>query len=168
MMTLTQFNALPLDQSIAQLMLCNTSVHWCDAMAKARPFANEAAILASAELIWSKSSIDDYLQAFEGHPEIGDVSTLRKKYQNTKKIAGHEQSGLDHASEQTLLDLSNGNKAYKLKFGFIFIVCASGKTADEMLLLLHKRLLNSRDTELQIAAAEQAKITHLRLKKLFE
>ena len=122
--------------------------------------------MLSADRIWQESSEADLLQAFQGHPEIGDVSTLREKYRNTEKLAGHEQSGVNTASENTLHLLAQGNHDYKEKFGFIFIVCATGKSAEEMLGLLQKRLPNNREQELANAAEEQRKITHIRIEKL--
>lgn len=149
-------------------MQCNTSESWCKKMAKNRPFTSKESLSQLADEHWKESTEAELLQAFEGHPEIGDVSTLREKYRNTEKLAGHEQSGVNTATENTLQSLSQGNKDYKEKFGFIFIVCASGKSADEMVELLLERLPNSRKQELINAAEEQRKITHLRLDKLLE
>ena len=153
-------------EAFEAFMQCNTSEKWCENMAESRPFSDYQSVLDSADTHWAESKEKDLLQAFEGHPEIGDVSTLREKYRNTAKSAGHEQSGVNTATENTLQSLSQGNKDYKEKFGFIFIVCASGKSADEMLALLLERLPNSRDIELVNAGAEQLKITHIRLDKL--
>lgn len=149
-------------------MQCNTSETWCESMAASRPYSDFQSVLDNADKYWADSNESDLLQAFEGHPEIGDVSTLREKYCNTKELAGHEQSGVNTATENTLQSLSQGNKDYKDKFGFIFIICASGKSADEMLALLLARLPNSRKEELENAAEEQRKITHIRLGKLLK
>ncbi len=156
------------EQAIDAFMQCNTSERWCKKMEKSRPFKNAKHLRKKSDKHWAKSKEKDLLQAFEGHPEIGDVSTLREKYRSTEKLAGHEQSGVNTATENTLQLLSQGNKDYKEKFGFIFIVCASGKSADEMLALLLARLPNSRDLELINASEEQRKITHIRLDKLLE
>ena len=135
-------------------------------MEQSRPFSDFANLQETADKLWKKSSEEDLLQAFDGHPEIGDVSTLREKYKNTASSAGHEQSAVNAASDKTLSALAKGNQDYKDKFGFIFIVCASGKTADEMLELLLERLPNSRERELINAGEEQRKITQIRLEKL--
>ncbi len=164
----TSINNLTSEQAIEAFMQCNTSERWCKNMEKSRPFSDVESLKQQADEYWRKSKEEDLLQAFEGHPEIGDVSTLREKYRNTEKLAGHEQSGVNIASENTLQSLSQGNKNYKEKFGFIFIVCASGKSADEMLALLLERLPNSREQELENAAEEQRKITQLRLNNLLE
>jgi 2-oxo-4-hydroxy-4-carboxy-5-ureidoimidazoline decarboxylase len=148
-------------------MQCNSSESWCYKMVESRPFVDDRSVLELADKFWRQSSEEDLIQAFEGHPEIGDVSTLREKYKDTAKLAGDEQSGVNTATENTLHLLAQGNKDYKEKFGFIFIVCARGKSADEMLDLLLKRLANSREQELVNAALEQGKITLFRLEALF-
>ena len=108
----------------------------------------------------------DYLQAFEGHPKIGDITSLKAKYANTKELASGEQSAVDEASDEVLERLAQGNDTYQEKFGFIFLVCATGKSAAEMLALLEMRLPNDRATELINAAEEQRKIFHIRLGKM--
>ena len=167
-MTLDDFNKLNDQQAYQQLMLCNTSSKWCQAMIAQRPWESLQSLMLLAIRCWLLSDEEDLLEAFEGHPQIGDITTLREKYQESKAIAGDEQSGVEQASEKVLQDLASGNKAYYQKMGFIFIVCASGKTAEEMLELLQERLNNSRQQELDNAAIEQAKITQIRLQKLFE
>ena len=162
-------NEQPKQAAINSFMLCNTSTTWCKKMEASRPFADNCqSIFEVADQHWKESSETDLLEAFDGHPEIGDVSTLREKYRNTEKLAGHEQSGVNTASENTLELLAQGNKDYKEKFGFIFIVCASGKSAEEMLTLLKQRLPNTREQELANAAEEQRKITHIRLESLLK
>jgi OHCU decarboxylase len=108
----------------------------------------------------------DWLEAFAAHPLIGDVDSLRKKYGATRDLAAGEQAGAAGAGAATLQELADLNRSYREMFGFIFIVFATGKSADEMLANLRSRLGNSRDEELRNAAAEQIKITRLRLEKL--
>ncbi|WP_299874768.1 2-oxo-4-hydroxy-4-carboxy-5-ureidoimidazoline decarboxylase [uncultured Cocleimonas sp.] len=161
-------NKLTKEQAIDAFMQCNTSHRWCERMEQSRPFSDSQSLLEKADEVWALSTKADLLEAFEGHPEIGNVSSLREKYRNTEKLAGHEQSGVNTANEDTLQVLAQGNNDYKDKFGFIFIVCATGKSAEEMLQLLQQRLPNSRNEELENAAEEQRKITQIRLKKLLE
>ena len=111
----------------------------------------------------------DWLEAFAHHPRIGDVDALRAKFSTlgaTKAWAGDEQAGARDAAEATLHALAEGNRAYEAKFGYLFIVCATGKTADEMLALLQARLGNTPEVELSLAATQQQQITRLRLQKL--
>ncbi|MFT6154039.1 MAG: 2-oxo-4-hydroxy-4-carboxy-5-ureidoimidazoline decarboxylase [Crocinitomicaceae bacterium] len=146
---------------------CCTSDTWIAAMEQARPFKSVAHTHQTALDVWTDCSDSDFLQAFEGHPKIGDVSSLRKKYASTKGLAINEQSGVNVATEKTLQALSDGNNEYDEKNGFIFIVYATGKSAAEMLAILNARLPNDRATELKNASVEQSKITALRIDKLF-
>lgn len=165
-MNLAQLNALSVDEASDTFMQCCTSAAWVDAMVQARPFVDKQAIASQADLAWQGLAERDYLAAFEGHPQIGNLDSLRAKYANTKALAGGEQSSVSQASEQVISALSQGNAHYLEKFGFIFIVCATGKSAAQMLALLSARLPNDRATELVNAAEEQRKIFHLRLEKL--
>lgn len=108
----------------------------------------------------------DWLEAFDGHPKIGDPASLKKKYHSTQALASEEQSGVREATDQHIADLAKANQSYLDRFGFIFIICATGKTAEEMLGTILDRLNNTRDQELRIAAKEQLKITHIRLENL--
>lgn len=165
-MTVEQFNLLGDLEAHAALQSCCVAPRWVDQMLLARPFVSREQLLFQAQKIWQLLGESDYLAAFEGHPQIGDVSTLSKKFANTAKLAGHEQSGMSQADEQVLEEMLALNQAYLAKFGFIFIVCATGKSALEMLELIRERIHNDPTTELAIAAAEQAKITRIRLEKL--
>lgn len=135
-------------------------------MIAARPYASLDLLHQFSDKVWSNLTSHDYLDAFSHHPQIGDVESLKKKFSSTANWAGNEQKGTSQASESLLQALKRGNEDYLNKFGFIFIVCATGKSAQEMFDLLNARLLNDKITELKIAAAEQNKITHLRLGKL--
>lgn len=167
-MTLEQLNQLPEAEAMTAFAQCCVSERWMQQMVAARPFSSPEQLQLQAEGIWQALTETDYLQAFEGHPKIGDVSSLKKKFASTKQLAAGEQSSVQVADELTIQALAEGNSAYEDKFGFIFIVCASGKTAAEMLSLLQARLPNDRSTEVQLAADEQAKITRLRINKLLD
>ena len=161
-----------LDSELATaLETCCAAQDWVTGMVKEGDFENDEAVIDRADAVWNTigESTDHetvWLEAFSAHPRIGDINTLREKYSNTKKIASGEQSGVESAEEATLQRLAIANDEYFEKFGFIFIVCATGKSAKEMLAILEDRLLNDRDTELKIAAQEQLKITKIRLRKL--
>ena len=164
--TLEQLNQLTKEQAAFAFENCCTAQNWIKAMVAARPFASKEQCLQIAEQVWAGLGEADYLQAFEGHPKIGDVSSLKAKYAHTKELASGEQSSVNEASDEVIERLAQGNNEYHDKNGFIFIVCATGKSAAEMLELLEKRLPNPRELELVNAAAEQAKITAIRINKL--
>ena len=165
-MSLSDVNALSVEDATHAFMQCCTSSTWVKRMVESRPYADAEALVQAANENWLDLQEADFLEAFEGHPKIGDVSSLKAKYANTKELASGEQSGVNAADEATIEALANGNTEYEKKFGFIFIVCATGKSAGEMLELLNARLPNDRDTELKNAAEEQRKIFHIRLNKL--
>ncbi len=167
-MKITEFNQLSSEQAEQYLRDCCSATKWVSALVKARPFNHLPELKQTADKIWKSMQEADFLQAFDGHPQIGDVASLKKKYASTEKLASGEQSSVKQASDNLLQKLAKGNQDYLQKFGFIFIVCASGKTAEEMLDLLLARLPNSRDQELANAAEEQRKIFQLRINKLFE
>ena len=165
-LTLEQLNQLGVDAAHTAFMQCCVAERWVQAMTMARPFESVKQLLDLADSFWEALGEADFLQAFEGHPKIGDVTSLRQKYASTKQLAAGEQASVNDASESVIQALAVGNQQYEQRFGFIFIVCATGKSAAEMLALLQTRLGHEREQELLIAAAEQAKITRIRLHKL--
>jgi allantoicase len=166
---LARLNAMPAAEAHAAFMRCCGSARWAAAMAAARPFASRAALFGVAEQAWWRLGDRDWREAFSHHPEIGaDVAKLREKFAATAGWSAGEQSGVGGASEATLQALARENREYSARFGHVFLVCASGKTADEMLALLLTRKDNAADKELRIAAGEQAKITKLRIAKLLD
>lgn len=167
-MRIAEFNQLDWGQAVATLTRCCAATRWVDAMVKARPYADSDAILANADMVWESMQNSDLFEAFAAHPKIGDVSSLREKYHNTKALAAGEQALVDQAEEQVLLALAEANEQYINQYGFIFIVCATGKSAQQMLDLLLLRLNNTRQQELVNAAEEQRKITAIRINKLFD
>lgn len=167
-MTLDQFNSLEQVAAADHLRQCCVSERWIQGMLAARPFDSLEALYTAANSVWLNLDKNDYLQAFEGHPKIGDVESLRAKYAHTKALAAGEQASVNQADEATLGALAEGNAEYEARFGYIFIVCATGKSAEEMLALLKERLHNDPTYEIHVAAAEQHKITCIRLEKLFK
>ena len=165
-MTLAEFNSLPAEEAVQQLKLCCGSQKWAVHMAARRPFHVFEALVASAEEVWFSLSKADWLEAFSHHPRIGEKQ-LREKFASTAGWAEQEQKGTAGASENILKALANGNLEYEKRFGHVFLICATGKAADEMLFALDKRMNNGPERELKIAAGEQAKITLIRLKKMF-
>lgn len=160
-MTLQEFNKLDNETAAKELFACCGSQLWVSALMKQFPFVSEAALISTATSIWyDKCTSTDWLESFTHHPRIGDTKSLKEKF------AGKEQEGIAAASAETIEALAKANAAYENKFGFIFIVCATGRSADEMLRLVDERLLNTKEEESLISMGEQQKITIIRLKKL--
>jgi 2-oxo-4-hydroxy-4-carboxy-5-ureidoimidazoline decarboxylase len=163
---LERFNALTSPELQEALTRCCGSHRWVEAMMAQHPYADVETLFRAAEDNWFSLSKEDWLEAFTHHPKIGDLDSLRAKFANTRDWAEGEQSGVESAAEEMIQALAAGNQEYEARFGYIFIVCATGKSAEEMLSLLQGRLNNDPDTELRIAAGEQLKITRIRLEKL--
>ena len=151
-------NSLPADAARAALARCCGAVRWVAAMLADRPFKSDTALLETAERAWWGLGREDWLQAFARHPRIGA--------RTADQWSRGEQAGVDAATAATRTALAEGNRAYEERFGHVFLICAAGRAADELLGELHRRLANDPATELRIAAGEQAKIIRLRLGKL--
>jgi 2-oxo-4-hydroxy-4-carboxy-5-ureidoimidazoline decarboxylase len=164
--TVGELDALPDPLAREALARCCGARRWIDAMLVARPFGNRVTLFDAAGRADAALERDDWLEAFAHHPRIGDLEALRSRFAGTAAWAGAEQGGAATASEETLAALAEGNREYERRFGYIFIVCATGKTAGGMLAALRERLGHDPTAELAIAAGEQAKITRLRLEKL--
>ena len=165
-MDLEQLNSIPRDEAVKALLQCCGSKRWAENVANARPYDNVETLIANANDEWWTLDRDDWLEAFQSHPKIGEKKSAAPVSDQSRQWSGQEQSGVATASRETVDALAALNWAYEQKFGFIFIICATGKTSEEMLESLKKRLENDVESELPIAAAEQSKITELRLKKL--
>lgn len=165
--SLSRFNQLPSSDASAMLSHCCAAKRWVEQMNNNRPYASPDKLLACAAEIWQNMSNDDYLQAFAAHPMIGDLTSLEKKYASTAATAASEQASTQHADKDTLEKLHRLNHEYRERHGFIFIIFASGKSATEMLTALEQRFYNTTAQEISNAAAEQLKITRLRLSRLF-
>ena len=165
-MNLAVVNTCPGAEAHAVFRRCCGSTRWADAMTALRPFDSDAALFDAARRVWWSLSRIDWLEAFAAHPKIGDLNALRARFATTAAWSAGEQAGVTDAGEEVLRQLALGNCRYEERFGFIFIICATGKTAGEMLEHLEQRLSNEPDAEIALAAAEQAKITRLRLEKI--
>jgi len=165
-MTLEALNNLSEKEALEVLLKCCGSNHWATQVNSNRPFQRTPALMEAADTAWAACGEQDYLEAFSHHPKIGDVKSLENKFASTAQWASGEQKSVESASTSTIEKLAELNEAYASKFGFIFIVCATGKSAKEMLELLKARIYNNYADELKIAAGEQHKITIIRLNKL--
>lgn len=159
-MTLQELNQE--DETIIRESLkhCCGSEAWAERMITSRPFADVGALLSASDSAWNSLAASDWLQAFAQHPKIGQKSA--------SQWSKEEQRGMQQASSATAVKMNQLNAEYERKFGWIFIVCATGKSADELLVLISARVQNDPDSELRIAAEEQSKITKLRLQKLID
>lgn len=166
-MTIAEFDHLEPSQKKALLLQCCGSTAWANKMLKMPAAEDLIDLFEDAEEKWYECTENDWKEAFSHHPRIGDLDALGKKF-STDQFAGEEQSSIQKASGKSLELLAEGNKRYEEKFGYIFIVCASGKSVDEMLEILNRRLKNEPEEEIKIAMDEQNKIIRLRLEKLFE
>ena len=163
---LAWLNSLTAEDAANELLQCCGSRRWTEQMSSDRPYSTLEALLTHADQVWWALTPDDWLEAFRSHPKIGEKKASDRVSAQSQQWSGQEQAGVSNASQQTVESLAELNLAYEQKFGFIFIICATGKTSEEMLAALKERLAHDSDTELRLAAAEQAKIIELRLKKL--
>ena len=163
-MTLGELNALDASRAGAEFLRCCGSPRWASAMAAARPFGTLSAMQEKGDAIWASLDRSDWLEAFAAHPKIGALEAVSA----VSAWSAAEQAGMDTADTSTAARLSALNADYEARFGYIFIVCATGKSPGEMLALLAARMHNAPDDELQIAAAEQRAIAGLRLAKLVD
>jgi 2-oxo-4-hydroxy-4-carboxy-5-ureidoimidazoline decarboxylase len=164
--TLEELNAASESEARAALERCCGSHAWADRMCALRPFASAGALIEAAVRVWWSADEADWRDAFAHHPRIGDAASLRAKFPTTASWAVAEQAGATEAGKDVLDALASGNREYERRFGYIFIVCASGLGAAEMLSRLRARLANAPEVELRNAAEEQMKITQLRIEKL--
>ena len=163
---LASLNLISPSQAEAEFLKCCGSKNWARQVTSARPFASLDELIAKADRIWWSLDSEDWLEAFHGHPKIGEKKAAAPTAVEAQRWSEDEQAGIRNTAWQMLDELADLNRTYEGKFGYIFIVCASGKSSEEMLAILHDRLKNNAAEELRIAAAEQAKITQLRLRKL--
>jgi len=165
---LEKLNNAPHEIAEARFLDCCGSQAWARKMTEMRPFADSTALVKQANQIWQNLEPENWLEAFDAHPKIGARQAAPKQQAQSADWSHGEQSGTRTAADSVLDALAEANRLYEEKFGYIFIVCATGKSAEEMLEICCKRVYNTADIELCIAAEEQRKITEIRLKKLLE
>lgn len=167
-MKLSTLNSLAPVEATRVFEQCCTASAWVRKMIEQRPFDSLQALKLEAANTWQAMQADDLLEAFSGHPKIGDLSSLKEKFHDTLASASQEQSGAEAASVPVLEELARYNRDYEDRFGFIFIVFASGKSAEEMLDIIKARIHNDYTEEILTAAGEQLKITQLRIERLID
>jgi OHCU decarboxylase len=165
---LERLNSLTQVEAARELLKCCGSSRWANRMAARMPFDDFHQMMAEADRIWAGLEPQDWLEAFSHHPKIGEKRAAPAQSAEAARWSEQEQEGASAADDEKLAELTMLNRAYEDRFGYIFIVCATGKTTQEMLALLKERLVDEPDRELRIAAEEQRRITQLRLRKLLE
>src|SRR5258705_2430443 len=161
-------NDLPRERAVEELLKCCGSTRWASELEEKLPFGSVEGVYSSADELWWNLSPNDWLEAFKAHPKIGEKKASSQVSSTSQQWSRHEQSSINYAAQSTLERLAILNSEYEARFGFIFIVCATGKSSEEMLAILTARINNEPSAELPIAAAEQAKITQLRIAKLLD
>ena len=157
------------ESTAAELLTdCCGSSRWVSEMVAARPFGSRDAVYSAADRIWNALSASDWVEAFEHHPRIGERTSALGQGERGAEWSSREQVGIETAGDDVRRALAAVNQEYEQRFGYTYIVCATGKTPEEMLDLARKRLRNAAAAEIRVAAEEQRKITRLRLQNLLE
>jgi 2-oxo-4-hydroxy-4-carboxy-5-ureidoimidazoline decarboxylase len=164
---LDRWNCLPHEEA-SEALLCSCGSHaWAEIMVRKRPYSSVSELLENSDRVWEGLSTDDWLEAFRCHPRIGAVSA-RDASEGSLALSKEEQGQVLDSSREVLERMAEGNRLYEKQFGFTFIVCATGKSADEILNLLYERLDQEPQVEIRDAAEQQRRITQIRLKKWLE
>jgi 2-oxo-4-hydroxy-4-carboxy-5-ureidoimidazoline decarboxylase len=163
----TAFDALPEHDAAPLLASCCGATAWVQGMVVRRPFTTLDVMLHVAEDLWWSLGPDDWREAFDHHPRIGERAAAGSQTAQSQAWSSDEQRRATVATTGVRDALAEGNREYERRFGHIYLVSAAGKSAEDLLAILWSRLTNDPDTELRVAAGEQAKITRLRLEKMF-
>lgn len=167
-LSIDRINRLSPQVAEAEFLKCCGSAAWAKGMSDARPFSSSDELTSKADEIWWNLDEEGWLEAFRAHPKIGEKKAAATQSAEAEAWSANEQSESQKAAAGTRAALADGNREYEQQFGFIFIICATEKSAEEILAALNDRLNNDPETELRVAAGEQRKITQLRLQKLME
>jgi 2-oxo-4-hydroxy-4-carboxy-5-ureidoimidazoline decarboxylase len=162
---LARWNLLPVEEAAKEILPCCGSRAWARAMASSRPLQELATLLATSDRIWLDLSAADWLEALHSHPRIGETLKPREASARSLRWSEQEQSLAAESDDSQQQALAEGNREYEQKFHRIFVICATGKSADEILANLQQRLNNDDTTELREAAEQQRQITQIRLRK---
>jgi 2-oxo-4-hydroxy-4-carboxy-5-ureidoimidazoline decarboxylase len=162
---LARWNHLPSKEATEEVLPCCGSTAWAGKMAAQRPIADEAALLAACDLACESLVESDWLEAFRSHPRIGERHASAPTSARSATWSGEEQRNVETESNDVKMKMAEGNRAYEQRFGRTFIICATGKSAPEILQQMARRLRNDDSTELYEAAEQQRQIARLRLKK---
>lgn len=162
---LTRWNFLPIAAAVDEILPCCGSRTWANGMVARRPLSDEATLLAASDVIWRSLAEPDWLEAFHSHPRIGESNASTAVTPQSATWSEQEQRNVTGADDAAKLALAEGNREYERRFNRIFIVCATGKSPEQVLKILRRRLENDQHTELREAAEQQRQITQIRLRK---
>lgn len=162
---LSQWNLASEQTAASEILPCCGSTRWARELTLARPFHDTSKLFESSDRIWWELSRSDWDEAFRSHPRIGERKTPASATKQSAEWSRQEQAALGPSDAEVFNNLANANRRYEERFGRIFLVCATGKSAAEMLAILERRLENDPETELREAAEEQRQITQLRMRK---
>ena len=165
-MTLEELNTAPVDEAAGYLEACCGSSKWVQGMLERRPFQSVDELLRTSDSVWAMTGPADWLEAFSHHPRIGDRTPSERQGSISARWSIGEQVSVADAARTVQDQLAEVNRKYEERFGHIYIVCATGKSPEEMLEIAHARMTNDPEVEKRVAAEEQRKITQLRLRKL--
>ena len=166
MTDVAELDAMSGERAAELLRACCGSTAWVQGMLARRPFRSRATLLATADDVWRSLGEADWLEAFAHHPRLGETASAAVRSSRARDWSSGEQSGVRTAGHDVRAALADANAAYDARFGYICIICATGKNAAELLAITRGRLTNDPATEIRVAAEEQRKITRLRLEKL--
>jgi OHCU decarboxylase len=158
------WNEIPEPQAFDALLSCCAARKWANRLTALRPFANEESLFGAADNVWESMRESDWMEAFRAHPRIGERKAVQASAQSSE-WSKEEQASVGNAQIDILAELAAGNRRYEELFGFTYIVCATGKSAEDMLSILQRRLANGRDSELKEAAEQQRQILQIRLRR---
>ena len=164
---LEAWNVAEPDSAVTALNHCCASRRWAEGVMALRPFDNPNSLFIAADQVWATMAEPDWMEAFSAHPRIGERRATQAS-ETSAAWSSQEQSAVASAQARVLEELAEGNRRYEELFGFTYIVCATGKSANEMLAILQRRLSSTHETELREAAEQQRQITQIRLRKWLE
>ena len=166
-MTLDELNRLPAADAVRELLACCGSAAWARDVVAGRPYHDLDSLVARADRVWARLAPEDWLEAFSKHPRIGERAAAVASG-TEKRWSEGEQSRARETGSTALAELASANAEYEERFGHVFLICATGKSAAEILANARSRMHNDPDDEMRVAAEEQRCITHLRLRKLLD
>ena len=166
-MTIDELDAMPAADAAEVFRSCCGSSRWVSEMVERRPFGSVARVMSAADEVWRSTGKEDLYEAFAHHPRIGESRAAVARSSRAESWSSGEQAGVESAPAGVIAALAEANRIYEERFGHIYLVCATGMSAEQMLALARERLSNDPEAELRVAAEEQRRITRLRLRKFF-